>query len=172
MNPLVISIDWPYFLGIMGGLIGIAWYSNGRFTKLETDTEWIKDLLKSLKINTEGKLNNSFGEGSPIRLFPKGDLILNDSGLKKYIDENKQLLLLNCKSESAMDNQYDIQESVFNYFDKYDFGDFEQSLKTAAFNFGVSLETVKRIGGIYFRDICLAEHGFKPEDLDVPKIKI
>lgn len=50
---LQISIDWPYFLGIMGSLVLIAWYSNSRFTALETSMGWVKDTLHDLKVGAE-----------------------------------------------------------------------------------------------------------------------
>ena len=49
MNGLVINVDWPYFLGIIGTLIGIAYYANGRFTKIETTVEWLKQTLLEIK---------------------------------------------------------------------------------------------------------------------------
>ena len=67
-------------------------------------------------------------------------------------------------------NQYDIQTSAFNFFDKLDFGEFESKLKETSFQYGMSLEMLRRIGGIYFRDILLQKYNFKPEDLDKPKV--
>jgi hypothetical protein len=49
MNGITIYIDWAYFLGILGTLIGIAYYANGRFTKIETTVEWLKEILLEIK---------------------------------------------------------------------------------------------------------------------------
>jgi hypothetical protein len=49
MNGMTIYIDWAYFLGIVGTLIGIAYYANGRFTKIETTVEWLKEILLEIK---------------------------------------------------------------------------------------------------------------------------
>jgi hypothetical protein len=49
MNGITIYIDWAYFLGIVGTLIGIAYYANGRFTKIETTVEWLKEILLEIK---------------------------------------------------------------------------------------------------------------------------
>ena len=57
MNDVVIYIDWPYFLGIIGGLIGIAYYTNGRFTRLETSVDWIIDALRELKTRLQDSSN-------------------------------------------------------------------------------------------------------------------
>jgi hypothetical protein len=49
MNGLTIYVDWQYFLGILGALIGMAYYANGRFTKIETTVEWLKETLLEIK---------------------------------------------------------------------------------------------------------------------------
>ncbi len=36
MEPILIQIDWIYFLGIVGVLVGIAWYSRKKISALET----------------------------------------------------------------------------------------------------------------------------------------
>jgi hypothetical protein len=53
MNGLIIYVDWQYFLGILGALIGLAYYANGRLTKIETTVEWLKTLLLEIKANLE-----------------------------------------------------------------------------------------------------------------------
>ena len=57
MNGLIVYVNWEYFLGIMGALIGIAYYTNGRFTSLETSVEWIKEALRALKIMSDNAQN-------------------------------------------------------------------------------------------------------------------
>jgi len=166
MENVLIQINWPYFLGILGGLVLVAYYANGRFTKIETDMDWVKDTLKEIKNDSDGKRIQAFGTQSPITLLDKGKTILLDSGLKAYIDRNQdELIRQSCKG-NKFDNPYDIQERAFDFFDSYNFGAFEKNLKETAFNNGVSIELVRRVGGIYFRDILLAEFNFKPADLD------
>jgi hypothetical protein len=53
MNGITIYVDWTYFLGIVGTLIGIAYYANGRFTKIETTIEWLKQILLEIKERLE-----------------------------------------------------------------------------------------------------------------------
>ncbi len=57
MEGIVIHVDWQYFLGIMGTLIGVAYYVNGRFTKLEISMEWMKEALLELKIKLASSSN-------------------------------------------------------------------------------------------------------------------
>lgn len=49
MDGITVHIGWEYFVGILSALIAVAWYSNGRFTALETSIEWIKDAVLDLK---------------------------------------------------------------------------------------------------------------------------
>ncbi len=53
MNDLVINVNWEYFLGIVGTLIGLAYYANGRLTKLETSVEWLKDAMRDLTLRAQ-----------------------------------------------------------------------------------------------------------------------
>jgi hypothetical protein len=53
MTELSIHIGWEYFLGLVGTLIGIAYYTNGRLTRLETSMDWVKDTLKRITLNFE-----------------------------------------------------------------------------------------------------------------------
>lgn len=164
MEELVIKIDWIWFLGIIGTLITIAFIAGGKFSKLETSISWIKETVTKL----EGRMDNAFGSASPVKLMEKGLDVLNSSGLKEYIDKNQDALISNC-GLTKLHNQYDIQEKAFNCLDRFDFGDFENKLKKVSFERGMSIEIIRRIGGIYFRDILLAKNGFAPEDLDKPK---
>ncbi len=66
MNTLVISINWEYFLGLFGTLLGIAYYANGRFTRLETSVEWLTETLRGLKIASENATMKFFDTNSPV----------------------------------------------------------------------------------------------------------
>jgi hypothetical protein len=45
---LTINISWEFFLGILGTLIALAYYANGRFTRLETNFDWFADAVRDL----------------------------------------------------------------------------------------------------------------------------
>jgi len=49
MEGIIIHIGWEYFIGLLSALVAMAWYSNGRFTALETSMEWLKSMLLELK---------------------------------------------------------------------------------------------------------------------------
>jgi hypothetical protein len=67
MNGLIIYVDWPYFLGILGALIGLAYYANGRLTKIETTVEWLKTLLLEIKADLEMRDRRSSASRLPRR---------------------------------------------------------------------------------------------------------
>lgn len=158
---MTINIGWEYFLGIMGGLTLIAWYSGSRFSTIEAN---IKSIFESIK-RLDNRIDKGYSSASPIRLSTKGESILNESGLQEFVDVHKDDLISQC-DKTKMTNPYDIQESAFKFFDELKIPELEDKMKTAAFNHGVDLNTVRRIGGIYFRDACLRAHNYKPEDLD------
>jgi hypothetical protein len=50
MNGLIIYINWEYFLGLLGAIIALAYYANGRLTKVETSLEWLRDAVREMQI--------------------------------------------------------------------------------------------------------------------------
>ena len=144
-------------------LVTATWFIGTRLSAVTTTVEGLERRFTNL----EGRMDNSFAASSPISLLEKGQKILQDSGLKEFVDENKDSLSESCNSRMKMKNPYDIQIAAFNFFDDYKFEEsFEQQLKTTSFNYGVTMSSVRRIAGIYFRDVCLSQKGFRPEDLD------
>ncbi len=172
-GPVIQIGQMEAFISIIVFLVslGIAW---GKLTtkigyiastikdKIEPDLKDVRERFASL----EGKSSHLFASASPISLLDKGIETLNNSGLKKYIEDNKESLLKSFKDICVMNNQYDIQEQAFKFFDELDFKDFESNLKKASFDYGISIATLRRIGGIYFRDIALKKANFTPQDLD------
>lgn len=161
-----IHIGWEYFLGIMGGLILIAHYSNGRFTALETSMTWVKDILKDLKTGADNATNPAFGAHSPVNLNATGETWLVESGLKEHIDSNKDYFIKQC-AEKKETNPYEVQKHTFKLFDETDFDSpFEDRLKKFAFEKGTSMSVIRRIGGIYLRNLCLQDFGMNKDEID------
>jgi hypothetical protein len=69
---LTIYISWEYFLGILGTLIALAYYANGRLTRIETNFEWLADTVRDLIIKAENASTKAFEIRSPISLTAKG----------------------------------------------------------------------------------------------------
>lgn len=168
-----ITIDWAYFLGIMGGLIGTAWYSSGRFARIETDMTWlkketssIKKSISELKLVNDNKNSDAFAAHSPVSLTQKGSSMLSESGMKDFVDSSIETLSSLCKPCETK-NPYQIQQYVFDLFDSYKFPDKEFDLfQRFAFEKGLSIEIIRRVGAIYFRDIYLDRLGHKRSDID------
>lgn len=62
MEGITVHIGWEYFLGLLGALVAVAWYSNGRFTALETSMDWVKNMLLDLKKAVDDGNAKSHGE--------------------------------------------------------------------------------------------------------------
>lgn len=115
----------------------------------------------------EGRTSGFFQTASPVKLMKAGEDVLVDSGLKAFIDENQSSLLVSCKNGKEYSNPYDVQKSVFAFFDEYMFSEgFFDKLKHYAYNKGIDMSVLRRIGAIYFRDICLSHHNMDPIDID------
>jgi hypothetical protein len=166
MDGLTIVVGWPYFLGIMGSLILIAWYTNGRFTALETDTTWIKNILKSMKINLDNKDVGAFAAQSPISLTEVGRKFLNESSIKEYVDSSISSLVQRCEAKKTA-NPYEVQQHIFNLFSSIEFPkEVDDKIKKYAFEKGIGSDIIRRVGAIYFRDICLDNFGMSKYEID------
>ena len=156
MTNVTITINWEYFLGLFGTILGIAYYANGRFTRLETSVEWLTETLRGLKLSSENGSAKLFGVGSALSLTHAGDRVLRLSGLKSYIDAHKDRLIALCRQDASSD-RYEVQTSAFRIFADLHFErHFEQHLNEFAFANGMSPDLLRRVGAIYLRDIATA----------------
>jgi hypothetical protein len=170
INSIIVGIGIPSLIGALI-LIGkklqiLDTLSEEINNNIRPDLKDVRERFSAL----EGKSAGLFQNNSPVGLTPKGTKILHGSELKSYIDSNIDFLQGGCSEKGNFNTPYDLQESVFNFFDSFIFPkEIENKLKTYAYNQGISMDAMRRIGAIYFRDICLAQQGFKPEDLDKTK---
>ncbi len=163
---LNITIGWEWALGIFGALILIAWKGSARFTALETSMDWVKDTLKDLKTGADNAANPAFAAHSPVNLNATGEVWILESGLKNYIDTNRDLLLKQCVEKKGT-NPYEVQKQTFKLFDEIEFDPiFEDKLKKFAFDKGTTMSVIRRIGGIYLRNICLEDFGMNKDEID------
>lgn len=155
MDNVVITISWEFFLGIIGSLIAIAYYTNGRFTGIETDVDWLKEMISELLINAENIHSRLFKIGSPVSLTATGYHVLHRSGLKSYIDTKRSRLLSALRAGTSTD-RYDLQRRAFRLLAHLSFEDVvAQHLNNFAFTNGISPALLRRIGAIYLRDIAV-----------------
>lgn len=134
------------------------------FLNIGGDLKTLRDLEADMKNNIRPDLKDIRE-----RFFLFEGKALLESGLKKYLDDNKPTLIQNCEKDKEFKTAYDVQTSVFEFFDNYKFPEeIENAIKTYAYNLGASPEIIKRLGAIYFRKFCLEKHHFKEEDGDSP----
>lgn len=153
---LTINVNWEYFLGLFGTLIALAYYANGRLTRIETNVEWLADTVRDLTIRTENISERAFESGSPVSLTGTGEQLLRDSGLKSYIDHRRDELTAQIHARGPFD-LYTVQESAFRLFDHMSLdGLFARQLNKFAYRRGTSIELLRRVGAIYLRDIAVA----------------
>jgi hypothetical protein len=163
---IIIYIGIWKALSLIAAVVAGAWYAAYRLGRVESKISTLESGVSSLG----GRVDNLYDSQSPVALLQKGVKILEESGLKKWIDDNEANLLGQCTLAHAMENPYDIQAAAFAFFDKIEFPlELEANLKTSAFQNGVRMDNIRRIGGIYFRNICLGKAGFKIEDLEKPQ---
>ena len=152
---IAINIGWEYFLGIIGMVVALAYYANGRLTRLETNFDWLAAGLRDLSIKIENVSAKAFEVSSPISLTATGERLLRDSGLKSYIDRRRDELSTQLRLSAPLD-PYAIQESSFSLLDRISLDDsFARNLNKFAFRTGTSTALLRRVGAIYLRDITV-----------------
>lgn len=168
INRVIVSLGVP-------SIVGLGLYVGRKLQVLDTLDRTIKNEIKpDLKdvrerfAALEGRMAGYTQSRSPISLTEKGQKLLNESGLKEYIDKNKDRLLRACESKFKMETAYDVQEAVFDYFDNQLELDpeYEKRIKEYAYKDGAGMEIVRRVGAIYFRDICLKHFNKDATELD------
>lgn len=154
MNELVINVTWEYFLGILGAIIALAYYASSRFTRLETNMEWLSDVVRDLAIRAENTSTKLFDTGSPVSLTFLGHMHLHQSGLKSYIDRRRIDLLRQLRT-SAPPDLYSVQDAAFRLMARIAFEQpFARRLHTFAYKKGVSTDLLRRAAAIYLRDLA------------------
>ena len=154
MNELVINVSWEYFLGIVGSIIALAYYASSRFTRLETNVDWLSDAVRELTIKAENISTKLFNSGSPVALTFVGHLHLESSGLKAYIDRRKEELVGRLRADGRFD-LYRLQDAAFRLLARMPLDQaFERRFNRFAYERGISVDLLRRIGAIYLRDLA------------------
>lgn len=153
----IIKIDIIYFLGIMGSLIVIAWYSGSKFSSLETSINWMKkqidDIWDTIK-GREGGRKQFEASGSPLNPTELGWKHLRGSGLDKLIDvEKREWLLQNLRNSLGPNyTEYDVQETAIRMMFSLRDDSMMTSAKKYAFENGFDFDLLLRLGGFLLRD--------------------
>ena len=169
---MTITVSWEWALGIsvtlVGALITIAWKGSARFASIETSVQWIQKTLDDLKTGFDNKNLPSpvFQNQSPVDLTALGKTWLEESGLKDYIEKNPIKFQDACAVKRDT-NPYEVQKHVFDLMDKIQITPVvEEKLKTFAFEKGLSMNILRRMGGIHLRNLCLERFKMDVKDID------
>lgn len=128
--------------------------------------DWVKDHLKELKLASDNAARPAFASQSPVNLNKLGEEFLSESGMRKYIEDNKDFLLSECK-KMGNENPYQVQENAFKVMDEYKFDDaFYAKLLKFAFDKGTTPAVLRRVAGIHLRNVCLDSLGMDRDDID------
>jgi len=167
-------------LGNLMAILAIVWKGGERMGTIETNIGWlkksmekiedtVKDIANTQSVAKDNKNFNLMGNASPIRLKPEGENVLENSGMKDFVDSNEVMLHENCGHYCEI-SAYEIQEKVFDLFDNYEFEkEVDKKFKDFAYKEGMNIETIRRIGAIYFRDKCLQVCDLVPADVATTK---
>lgn len=161
---LIIKIDINYFLGIIATLLTLAWVASRKFSAIETSINWIKrelgriwesmSAVESRLTGMESRIAGAEGNKSPLNPTQLGWKWLNESGLAKIIDEEKKTWLLqNLRNSLPPDyTDYDVQEVARRVVVSLKDDSLIKDVKQYAFEHGIDIEILLRLGGLLLRD--------------------
>lgn len=154
---LIIKIDMTYFLGIIGTILTLAWIFSKKVSAIETSITWIKRELGRLWegiSSMESRLAGAEGRKSPLNPTKLGWRWLNESGLAKIIDEEKKTWLLQNLQNLLPPNytDYDVQEVARRVMVSLKDDSLMIEIKQYAFEQGIDVEMLLRLGGLLLRD--------------------
>lgn len=132
-----------------------------RLSTLEGTVAAIQTQLNNLQTNSP---SNYIQANSPKSLTDNGKVLLDESGMKQFIEDQFTTLLgsvqekLSAKGEDY--SAYDVQEAALEVVrDQANDKPF-LPIKDYAFTKGLDLSNIQLVGGIYLRDKCLESLGF------------
>ena len=154
---LIIKIDMVYFLGILGTILTLAWIFSKKLSVIETSITLIKRELGRLWngiSSMESRLAGAEGSKSPLNPTHLGWKWLNESDLTKIIDEEKKTWLLqNLRNSLPPDyTDYDVQEVARRVMVSLKDDSLMKDVKQYAFEHGIDIEMLLRLGGLLLRD--------------------
>jgi hypothetical protein len=163
INAFVVSIGIPT-------IIIVAIYI-GRKLQILDDLEPIREKFAVIESKVSDLWQDRIAPAhSPRQLNERGRLILEKSGIKEIIDNEKETLLKIVREKGAT-NPYDAEAIILSVMADLPnhCPDVVEKLKTQAFNSGASMNDVLLAGGIYLRNLIFPDLGFNVEELDKPR---
>lgn len=140
-----------------------------RLPVVETSMEWVKKSIEGLgKVIKKDEVAPA---NSPRKLNERGKKILNESGVKGFVDDKKEELFARIH-QHTFTNPYDAEKCVLEVMQevpKY-YPEVIENMKNGAFRTGADIETVLLVGGFYLRDLIFPELGFSVDDIVEPAV--
>lgn len=174
--------DWIaiiiFILGVIGTGFALVWKAGNIGGKIiekmtnisETLTEIKKDTFKIpiLEIQVTTMWSRMYSENkSPVVLNATGVKILEDSGIKKIVEEKYDLIKDYVEKEKNPKNAYEVQEAVKEAVSALrNDASLVNRIEDGAYKSGTDVFAVLFIGAIYIRDRVLTDLGYDIGDID------
>lgn len=172
VNPFVqyVNIIIPLVISVVSAIITFMVYKS-KVDRLESDMKDIKEEMKQVRdkavaCEATQKANEPYiKRKSPLSLTDRGNKLLENSGGKRFVDENFENLnkLVDAKGSKT---PYDVQESSKIVLEEMQGDDKFDSLKEYLFKEGIEIENLIVVMGIYLRDKILEGRGWSVADVD------
>jgi hypothetical protein len=119
----------------------------------------VHGILLSLKLDQSGAVEGN----SPRILTPKGERILEESGIKEIVENRLGDIISDVKAKNP-ENEYRIEQCVIEYVRELgQDASLRKQIEQGAFNSGTTVDVVLFVGAIYIRDQVIAAIAQKPE---------
>ena len=142
------------FFIIIGFIVLFNSYGVYFLLRLEKKINSLSDLIIDTKILVENEKFNLFRVGSPMMLTEKGDKVLEESGLKKYIDSRRSFIMDACRRHGFYKPE-EVEVFIFEFFNHVNFKEpFYSQINKYSYTSGISMHVLGRVGAIYTRSIC------------------
>jgi len=164
MEQLLITIISVLFTGM---LAAIGYFLKRIFEKTDNIGIDISEIKPKVDILWRDKYAPAL---SPRQLNEKGQSILNQSGIKEIIEENREKLFAEVKALNPT-NAYDAEQTILDVVNEIPkhYPELIPRLKDGAFRVGQSVDALLLVGGIHLRNMIFGDLGFSMVDLDKTK---
>lgn len=163
INAIVVSLGIPT-------IVGSAIYIGKKLQILED----LKDVRGRFDI-VESRVSDLWADRlaparSPRQLNEQGNKILEESGIKKIVDQKKNYLLQKIQEKNPA-TAYDAEMIIGTVMKELPrhCPDTLEDLKQGAFQVGADIDGVLFVGSIYLRNLIFKDLGFGLDDLDKSK---
>lgn len=155
---------WLVIIGLLTATI--AWFLKrimDSTDKMASDVSDMKPKVNLLWIEVFSKSQ------SPRQLNERGTEVLNQSGIKEIVEQQKEKLLEVVRNRNPK-NPYDAERLIMRVMANLPehCPELVDKLKQGAFETGATVDVLLFVGGLYLRNLIFPSLGFSLDDLDKP----